>query len=213
MPVETKEQYFYFSDQEIKMWVVKDIEALVTDPEDEDCIPYWADVWPAAGPMAQYIWEETDMKGSEVMELGAGLGLPGIVAGLRGAKVTFSDYQEEALGIILNNARANGVENAEIILGDWRAFTLTKKFDWILASEILYNPRLNPYAERILMENLKDDGQILVTHARRPATYEALERIKSKAPFWEKVKVVPVTIEDPYYPNYQVSLHHLGKIK
>ncbi len=195
--------------REIKIMVVKDIEALVTNPDDEDNIPYWADIWPAARPMSQYIWEHIDFNGAEVMELGAGVGLPGIVAGLKGGKVTFSDYKKEALEVILFNAKANGVENVDTYLGDWRNFTMENKFDWILGSDILYNPRLNPYAEKILLDNLKEDGHLLISHARRPVTYEALERLKKAGSFKEKVNTFSVTIEDPYFPNYLISLHHL----
>ncbi|RQD76135.1 MAG: methyltransferase domain-containing protein [Candidatus Syntrophonatronum acetioxidans] len=211
MGIETKEEVFYLPGREIRLLVVKDIEALVTNPDDEDNIPYWADIWPAARPMAWHIWDHMDFQGAEVMELGAGLGLPGIVAGLKGARVTFSDYKEEALEMTVVNARANGVEEVETYLGDWRDFKLDKKFDWILGSDILYNPRLNPYAEEILLTNLKEKGNLLLSHARRPVTYQALERLKDKGGFREEVKVIPVTIEDPYYPNYLVSLHHLHR--
>ncbi len=209
MTIETKEVIFELPPREIKIKVVKDIEALVTNPDDEDNIPYWADIWPAARPLSQYIWEHMDFTGDEVMELGAGVGLPGIVAGLKGGKVTFSDYKKEALEVILVNARANGVENVDTYLGDWRDFTMGKQFDWILGSDILYNPRLNPYAEEILLENLKEDGQLLISHARRPVTYDALERLKEAGSFKETVKTFSVTMEDPYFPNYQISLHHL----
>lgn len=211
MSIETKEELFYLPGKKIKLLVVKDIEALVTDPDDEDRIPYWADIWPAGRVMADYIWDKIDFQGAEVLELGAGLGLPGIVAGLKGAKMTFSDYKDEAVEMIVYNARANGLQHIDTFTGDWRDFTLKKKFEWILGSDILYNPRLNPYAEKILLANLKTDGQLLISHACRPATYEALERLKKEGPFEERVKVIPVTIEDPYYPNYMISLHHLQR--
>ncbi|UNC93442.1 class I SAM-dependent methyltransferase [Candidatus Contubernalis alkaliaceticus] len=209
--VETREEIFSLSGRDVRLLVVKDIEALVTNPDDEDNIPYWADIWPASRIMASYIWEEMEFQGEEVLELGAGLGLPGIVAGLKGAEVTFSDYKQDALEITLINAENNGVKGAETYLGDWRDFRLDKKFDWILASDILYNPRLNPFAEKILLANLKEKGSLLVSHARRPSTYEALERLKHLGGFQEEVREVAITLEDEYYPNYMISLHRLQR--
>lgn len=209
--VETREEIFSLTGREVKLLVVKDIEALVTNPDDEDNIPYWADIWPASRIMASYIWEEMEFAGAEVLELGSGLGLPGIVAGLKGAKVTFSDYKEDALEITLYNAGKNGVKDADTYLGDWRDFRLAKKFDWILGSDILYNPRLNPFAEKILLDNLKREGSLLITHARRPSTYEALERLKAAGNFGEEVREVAITLEDDYYPNYMISLHRLQR--
>lgn len=211
MAVETREEIFSLSGRDIKLLVVKDIEALVTNPDDEDNIPYWADIWPASRIMASYIWDEMEFQGEEILELGAGLGLPGIVAGLKGAEVTFSDYKEDALEITLINAENNGVKGAKTYNGDWRDFGLDKKYDWILASDILYNPRLNPFAEKILLANLKEEGSLLVSHARRPSTYEALERLKIAGNFSEDFREVAITLEDEYYPNYMISLHRLQR--
>lgn len=211
MEIATQEEVFDFQGKTIKVLVVKDIEKLCTEPENEDKIPYWADIWPAARVMAQDIWEDIDFTGKEVMELGAGLGLPGIMAGLKGGKVTFSDYKEEALELALKNAKRNSLKDALTYLGDWRHFNLDKKFDCILGSDILYNPGIAPDAEKVLVENIKENGQLIISHACRPTAFQAIERLKAAGPFTETIKERTVTLEKPYYPNYKIILHYLNK--
>ena len=98
--------------------IVANVEDLVTNPEDDDQIPYWAELWPASRGLAQYIWEQIDFNGDRVLELGAGLGLPGLVAACKGARVTISDYQPEALKIASRNALRNGIEGVAFELAE-----------------------------------------------------------------------------------------------
>ena len=46
--------------RELTLYVAADIEALITDVSDEDKVPCWADVWPAAYGLAYFIWESVD---------------------------------------------------------------------------------------------------------------------------------------------------------
>lgn len=209
MEIETREEVFIFDGKEVTILVVKDIEALCIEPENEDKIPYWADIWPAARVMAQDIWENIDFSGMEVMELGAGLGLPGIMAALKGGKITFSDYKEEALELALNNAGRNSIKEARAYLGDWRNFSLDKQFDCILGSDILYNPHIAPYAEKVLLNNIRAGGKLIISHACRPVTFQSIERLKAAGPFTETVKTRTITLDKPYYPNYKINLHYL----
>ena len=73
-------------------------------------MPYWADLWPASRMLAKAILHEPWTPGTEALEIGCGLGLPGIVALSMGLKVTFSDYDACALRFAADNARLNGCD-------------------------------------------------------------------------------------------------------
>src|SRR4051794_33685393 len=51
-------------------------------------MPYWADLWPAARMLAKVILQERWTPGLQALEVGCGLGLPGIVALSVGLRVT-----------------------------------------------------------------------------------------------------------------------------
>jgi predicted nicotinamide N-methyase len=112
----------------------------ITFAEDER-LPYWAELWPAAVAMAHYVIQRLPVTGRRVLELGCGLGLVGIVAALRGARVLRTDYEADALAFARHNAHRNGCQQARFQLMDWRYPTLRRRYDYILASDVIYEAR------------------------------------------------------------------------
>src|SRR5690242_16231053 len=60
--------------------------------QSDQYIPYWADLWPAARMLGKVLLRESWAPGTRALEVGCGLGLPGIVGLAVGLRVTFSDY-------------------------------------------------------------------------------------------------------------------------
>ncbi len=196
---------------ELPLIIVEDVEALITDPADEDKIPLWAEIWPAARGLSQFIWENMNFSGQKVLELGCGLGLPGIVAGLKGARVTFSDYQPDALDICSRNAGLNGLAGAGYHLGDWRNFRLEELYDWIVGSDILYDPKFHAFLARIFADNTARGGGVLVSHPGRKPTFEFIARWRRETGCREYHTVIPVSINDPHFPHYEIHVHKLTR--
>lgn len=110
----------------------------LSDQPLDGYVPYWADLWPAARMLAKVIVGETWTPGTEALELGCGLGLPGIVALSRGLKVTFSDHDPCALRYADNNARLNGFEGVETLHLDWRRPPAGRRFSVIFGADLIY---------------------------------------------------------------------------
>ena len=206
--ISTRELFYCLPGLSLSFEIVANVEDLVTDPGDDDKIPYWAELWPASQGLAQFIWENIDFSGAKVLELGAGLGLPGLVAARKGGRVTISDYQPEALNIASRNAVCNGIEGVSFELADWRNFPLKEQFDWIIGSDVLYNPKSNPYVDRILAGNLALDGQLLFAHPGRKVTFDFLQDLLASG-FKERREMIPVTVEHPLLTDYNINIHHL----
>lgn len=102
-------------------------------------IPYWTDLWPAAIALSLHIVRSKLIhKNCRVLEVGCGLGLPGVVAGKFGAEVTFTDYLTEPLEYAKQNWNLNNSTNAQFKFMDWRNPDLTLNPDIILASDVAY---------------------------------------------------------------------------
>jgi predicted nicotinamide N-methyase len=208
--IERKDEIIRLNGHVLTVRVIKDIEAIITDPDDEDKVPLWADIWPAARGMAQYIWEYVNFTDKQVLELGAGVGLSGVVAALKGAKLTVTDYNEQALNLTQENLILNGIKDAESFLGDWRSFALEKQFDWIIGSDVLYDPKLNSHILDIIKKNLLPEGKLLFSHPGRLPTYEFIDYIVNED-FQENRMQIPVEIDDPFFPYYNISVHLLSR--
>lgn len=211
--VETIEKTFSLPGRDLRLALVKDVEALITDPEDEDKVPCWAEIWPAARGLAAFIWEQCRFDGELVLELGAGLGLPGVVCGLKGAWITFSDFNPLALEISAQNARLNGLSRYDCMLGDWRSFPAGKKFDWIVGSDIFYDPRLNIHLARVIEDCLAREGRLLMAHPGRKASFAFTRELLDAGYILIKKTTLPVVIEDPLFPYYEINIKVLTRKK
>ena len=107
----------------------------------DEYMPYWADLWPAARMLAKAILREPWAPGLHALEVGCGLGLPGIAALARGLHVTFSDYDATALHFAARNAQRNGFDCFETLQLDWRRPPESLRVPIILASDLLYEMR------------------------------------------------------------------------
>ena len=63
----------------------------------DERLPYWADLWPAAVVLSEHIATMPATVGARALELGCGLGIPGLTALACGLRVTFSDYDLTAM--------------------------------------------------------------------------------------------------------------------
>src|SRR5262245_33288824 len=76
--------------------------------EDQPRLPYGLALWPSAIALAHEL-SERPLRGLRVLELGAGTGLPGIVAARLGAHVLQTDRNAAALVVCRRNAERNAV--------------------------------------------------------------------------------------------------------
>ena len=122
-------------------------EALIDEEAfaDDEFLPYWAELWPAATALASAL---PDVAGLRVVELGCGLGVPSLVAAAREADVTATDWASEAVELLRANAERNGVA-LRCEVRDWRD-AWAERFDLALAADVLYERRnVAPLAVRL----------------------------------------------------------------
>ena len=210
--LEMKEITLNYGEKELILEVVKNLEDLVEDPTDEDQIPCWAEVWPAARALAQFVSRYIEIEqNTSILELGAGMGLPGMVAAAKGADVVLTDYQPKALALAERNISKNNLSGISTQLADWRNFTLCEKFDIILASDVLYDPKFFDYLYKIIENNLKLGGRLLASHPGRKDTFDFLDGLKQRLTINEVVHVMNIEIDDPLFPHYRIRIHDLKR--
>lgn len=144
-------------------------------------VPYGVALWPSGIALAHEILARGgELKGKTVLELGAGTGLPGIIASSLGARVVQTDRQEVAMAICRRNGQRNGAREIEYRLADWSEWTDTARYDWIIGADILYGETFHPSLRRIFESNLAPGGRVLLSDPFRPFSLRFLEGLEGE---------------------------------
>ncbi|MEZ6143695.1 MAG: methyltransferase domain-containing protein [Zavarzinella sp.] len=115
--------------------------------EVDDYMPYWADLWPASRMLAKSVakedWSRFPHKENKLhaLELGCGLGIPGLTALACGLHVTFTDYDLAPLKFVEQNARKNKLFDFQTKPLDWRFPWPDQQFSVILGADLTYEMR------------------------------------------------------------------------
>jgi predicted nicotinamide N-methyase len=138
--------------------------------DEDDYMPYWSDLWPASAGMADYLLA-TELRPAGphrlAVELGCGLGLAGVAAGMLGWHVVFTDYDADALAYAAFNAATNNLRGFSARLVDWRSPPTDLQADLLLAADVLYEGKRHAPLLRCIWELLSATGIALVTDPRR----------------------------------------------
>ena len=154
----------------------------------DEYMPYWADLWPAARMLAKVILRMTWPAGLHALEIGCGLGLPGIAALSRGARVTFSDYDATALRFAADNARLNGLSNFDTLQMDWRYPPENLQFPVILASDLIYEMRNVAPLVALVKKMLEPGGVCLLTDQDRVPSHVLRDTLTAEGlPFTTRI--------------------------
>jgi predicted nicotinamide N-methyase len=130
-------------------------------------LPYWVDLWPAARMLAKWIVRRRWPAGLRALEVGCGLGLPGVAALAMGMHVTFSDCDSTALSFAEKNARLNGFSQFSTLQMDWNE-PPEGRYPLILASDLIYEERSVAPVVALLKRMLEAGGTCLLTDQDRP---------------------------------------------
>jgi predicted nicotinamide N-methyase len=177
------------------------------DVQDER-LPYWADLWPSAVALATHLLVERPLRERKtVVELGCGLGLAGIAAGIGGADVLMTDYSEEALVYAERNWRRNVGTEPETLLLDWRDPPRDLQADVLLAADVAYEKRFFEPLIRTFRAMLKPGGRVLLTEPGRPLAREFFPRLEEAGFAWNRT-TVKVSLNDR---EHEVGLYEITR--
>jgi predicted nicotinamide N-methyase len=166
------------------------------DHEDfkDERIPYWAELWASALALSQYlVTSKLDFQGKKVLEIGAGLGLPSIVAAKLGAAVCVTDYLPEAVDFSRQNFQRNNLSNAKFEVLDWRNPNENFAAEIVLAADVAYENRMFDYLPIAFKTLCKPDGTIFLSEPNRGLAQFFLKDLHNKGFQVEKI-IIPTTL-------------------
>jgi 2-polyprenyl-3-methyl-5-hydroxy-6-metoxy-1,4-benzoquinol methylase len=154
---------------DLKLYLLKitDLEQVLAgkDPlKNPSEFPFWIRLWEAAIVLSRFMVTLAPAPGSTVLELGAGLGAPGLTAAALGCSVTLSDYEEMILNFEQVSAAASGLDNVRFEILDWLDPPEIERYDIILGAEILFREEFFEPLLDIIRHTLKPDGTVYMAH-------------------------------------------------
>lgn len=158
-------------------------DALIDETEfdQDERLPYWAEIWPSALALARYLASQP-LSGRRIVELGCGVGLPGVVALDRGAEVLVTDHYEAALDFTSYNAQINTGREPRTGHLDWHEPPVERpeRFDLLVAADVLYERRNVPSLAALISALLAPGGEALLADPRRRDTPVFIEEMESR---------------------------------
>jgi predicted nicotinamide N-methyase len=169
----------------------RELEARGSGELLEDLCPYFGSVWPSARVLSQWVWSKGDaaFRGKSVMEVGCGLALPSFVVSHFGARSVATDLHPDVPGFLRTNLEQNPGFSIEFKTLDWRRPTeeAIGTFDWVLASDVLYEKYQAASLVDFLKRHLALEGEAILVDPNR-AYWERLVVLARHAGFYVEVQ-------------------------
>ncbi len=159
-----------FGGTELEILTVQDLEPLLAgkDPfKDVGAFPFWVRLWESAMVLGGLMSSGKPTAGETLLEIGAGLGAPGLAAAATGYQVTLSDYEKIILDFQRVNAAASGLSEVKHRHIDWLKPPKLDPFDTIIGAEVLFRDDFFEPLLALFSKLLKPGGVIFLAHDAR----------------------------------------------
>ncbi len=168
----------------IRLLKIEDLEEFLggKDPfEDVSTFPFWIKLWDAAVILAYVLDSLPDKSSKSLLELGAGLGLPGLTAAAGGFSVTLTDYEDIILDFQRVSSAASKLSNVSVEKLDWLNPAKQNQYDILAGAEILFREEFFEPLLQIFSTQLKPHGLVYLAHdAKRKSLQNFLKLASSR---------------------------------
>ena len=208
---ETRMKKINISGMSLEMELVNNLDDYLDElteeaNKDEDLIPYWSELWPSSYAMAEFILQDiSQFKSRSIIEIGCGVGLISTVLMKAGIEVLATDFQKTALKFTENNVYRNSGRHIDTYLLDWRYPDIDKKFDIIIASDVVYESRAIKPVVNVFNHLLEKNGEIFLAEPNRTIAQPFFALLRSRGFVFEKT----AKIIDYEGRKKDISIYHI----
>ena len=141
----------------------KSIQAVPETP-----FPFWARVWPSSRALTTFLEQNKELvKGKQVLEIGAGTGLPSFSVAPTAASVIISDHAPDAVELMKKNISFLGLANVKAMCLDWNQIPEELKADTVLLSDINYAPDQFGPLIKLIHRFLEKESTVVIATPQR----------------------------------------------
>ena len=135
------------------------------DKRDDESLGwgYWNRIWPSSVAFSEYLINQffpERLKGTKVLEIGCGTGLPGVIAAQLGAFTMFSDMVPVTLEAVKETCRLNHISQFDTCTLDWSQSNQSKeRYDFVIGCEVFYDEETLADISNVLEQVLAPGGK------------------------------------------------------
>jgi tRNA1(Val) A37 N6-methylase TrmN6 len=164
--------------RKFKYFLPRSIEPFVDINLPMNHFPLWAKVWPSSMVLADFMASQPADSEKQILEIGSGIGIVGIVASAFGHNMTITEYNADAMEFAVANSFINGCSGTPIISMNWNEPQITCQYDQIIGSEVIFREQdFNPI-QKLFQSILKPDGEIILVSEIRKPVLEFYQKMK-----------------------------------
>lgn len=129
---------------------------------------YWAQIWPAAIGLCRFLNEYPEyITNRNVLELAAGLGLPGLFAARLARQVTITDKEPLAKDFVAASAAHLQLPNVTAATLNWTEAQKGALPDAVLLSDVNYAPELFEELQKVIEYFLASHSTVIISTPQR----------------------------------------------
>jgi predicted nicotinamide N-methyase len=176
---ETKTNEVVVKDRKFQILLPRSLAGFINPHDVFHEFPLWAKIWRASWVLADHLAAMPVAAKKQFLELGAGVGLVSIVAASFGHQITMSEYDYDALQFARANALINDCPGLPVVELDWNRPQLPDRFDYIVASEVIYKKEDCRSLMKLLKSGLKPDGEVILAGEMRKSSMDFYKEFES----------------------------------
>jgi len=176
---ETETNELVVKDRKFQILLPRSLVGFINTHDVFHEFPLWAKIWRASWVLADYLAAMPVAANIKFLELGAGVGLVSIVAASFGHRITMSEYNYDALQFAHANAHINDCPGLPVVELDWNRPQLPGRFDYIVASEVIYKKEDCRPLMKLLKAALKPDGEVILAGEMRKSSMDFYAEFES----------------------------------
>jgi len=147
---------------------VKEVYASLIKIDPNTPFPFWAKLWPSSIALVNVLENNPDwIKDKQVLELGAGVGLPSLMLAGIAKSIQVSDYADEAVELLQKNIAHLNLMNVQALQLDWNHLTISIQPDVLILSDVNYDPSQFDTLIQMITNKIMDGCTILLATPQR----------------------------------------------
>ena len=120
---------------------VKDIYASLLKLNPTSHFPFWAKLWPSSIALLDVLEAHPYLiQNKQVLEIGAGIGLPSLMLAPITKSIQISDFDKEAVALLQKNIEHLQLQNAQALQLDWNKMPENMNAEVLILSDVNYDP-------------------------------------------------------------------------